>query len=43
MKNCLDLDQDRHVVGPDLGPNCSQKLSEDNKCLHQPGKSKVYC
>ena len=24
--NGLDLSQDRHFVGPDLGPNCSQKL-----------------
>ena len=24
MSNCLDLDQDRCSVGPDLGPNCLQ-------------------
>ena len=27
----LDLDQNRHSVGPDLGPNCLQKLSADTK------------
>ena len=27
VSNCLDLDQDRHFVGPDLGPNC---FSKDN-------------
>ena len=30
MSNSLDPDQDRHV-GPDLGPNCLQRLSEDDK------------
>ena len=25
----LDLDQARHFVGPDLGPNCLQMLSAD--------------
>ena len=29
--NSLDPDQDRHSVGPDLGPNCLQRLSADNK------------
>ena len=29
MSNGLDPDQDRHSVGPDLGPNCLQKLSAD--------------
>ena len=27
----LDPDQARHFVGPDLGPNCLQRLSADNK------------
>ena len=27
MPNSLDPDQDRHAVGPDLGPNCLQRLS----------------
>ena len=26
VPNCLDPDQDRHSVGPDLGPNCLQSL-----------------
>ena len=25
--NSLDPDQARHIVGPDLGPNCLQRLS----------------
>ena len=30
MSNGLDQDQDRHSVGPDLGPNCLQMLSADD-------------
>ena len=30
MSNSLDPDQARHIVGPDLGPNCLQKLIEDD-------------
>ena len=29
VSNGLDPDQDRHFVGPDLGPNCLQRLSAD--------------
>ena len=29
--NDSDPDQDRHYVSPDLGPNCLQRLSADNK------------
>ena len=29
VSNSLDLDQARLFVGPDLGPNCLQKLSAD--------------
>ena len=29
VSNSLDPDQDRHFVGPDLGPNCLQRLSAD--------------
>ena len=29
--NCLDSEQDRLSVGPDLGPNCLQWLSADYK------------
>ena len=31
MSNSLDHDQDRHFVGSDLGPNCLQRLSADDK------------
>ena len=31
VSNSLDPDQDRHNVGPDLGPNCLQRLSADDK------------
>ena len=31
MSNGLDPDQDRQNVGPDLGPNCLQRLSSDDK------------
>ena len=30
MSNSLDPDQSRHFVGPDLGPNCLQRLSADD-------------
>ena len=29
MSYSLDPDQARHFVGPDLGPNCLQRLSAD--------------
>ena len=29
--NNLDSDEARHVVGPNLGPNCLQRLSADGK------------
>ena len=29
LSNSLDPDQARHFVGPDLGPNCFQKLTAD--------------
>ena len=31
MSNCLDPDQDQRNVGPDLGTNCLQRLSADDK------------
>ena len=31
MSNSLDPDQDRHSVIPDLGPNCLQRLTADDK------------
>ena len=29
VSNSLDPDQARHLVGPDLGPNCLPRLSAD--------------
>ena len=31
VSNSLDPDQARHFVGPDLGPNCLQRFSADDK------------
>ena len=31
MSNSLDLVQDCHAVSPELGLNCLQRLSADNK------------
>ena len=31
VSNGLDPDQDRRSVVPDLGPNCLQRLSADDK------------
>ena len=31
LSNSLDTDQDRHFVGPDLGHNCLQRLSAEDK------------
>ena len=31
VSNCLDPDQDRRTVGPDLDPKCLQRLSVDDK------------
>ena len=31
VSNMLDPDQDRQNVGPDLDPNCLQRLSADDK------------
>ena len=30
VSNSLDPNQDQQNVGPDLGPNCSQRLSADD-------------
>ena len=35
QSNGLGPDQDRHSVGPDLGPNCLQRLIADNKIRRQ--------
>ena len=39
VSNCLDPDQDRHSVSLDLGPNCLQRLSADDKSRCLQGKS----
>ena len=31
VSNGFDPDQDLHFVGPDLGPNCSQRLSAEDR------------
>ena len=31
VSNSLDPDQAQHFVGPDLGPNCLQKLADDTR------------
>ena len=32
VTNSLDPDQARHLLGPDLGPNCLQRLSASDTC-----------
>ena len=39
MSNKWDPDQDRHFVGPDLGPICLQRLSLYDKSRRYQGKS----
>ena len=39
MSNSLDADQDQQNVGPDLGPNCLQRLSEVDKSRGWQAKS----
>ena len=34
VSNSLDPDRARHFAGPDLGSNCSQRLSADDKSRH---------
>ena len=38
MSNSLEPDQARHLVGPDLGPNCLQKPPEDDICYKKSVK-----
>ena len=38
----LDLDQARHFVGPDLGPNCLQKLSADDTSRQRVDMSRIH-
>ena len=39
MSNSLDSNQARHFVGPDLDPNCLQRLSEDDISGHYQSKN----
>ena len=39
VSNSLDQDQAQHFGWPDLGPNCLQRLSADNKSRPQGVKS----
>ena len=46
MSNGLVSDLDRHFVGPDLGPNCLQRLSVEDKSMImviRPGNSQNAC
>ena len=38
----LDPDQDQQIVGPDLGPNCLQRLSADGKSQSIPKVCTYY-
>ena len=38
----LDPDQARHFVGPDLGPNCLQRLSAGNTSRQRVNESGLY-
>ena len=42
MSNGLDPDQAQHCVGPDLGPNCLQKLSADDTRRQQVNTLMVF-
>ena len=42
MSNGLDPGQARRYVGPDLGPNCLQRLSTDDKVRRWQAKSYVF-
>ena len=39
VSNNLDPDQDQHSVGPDLDPNCLQRLTAIDKIHRWQGKS----
>ena len=42
MSNRLDQDQARRFVGPDLGPNCLQRLSADDTTVGKELNNYVY-
>ena len=41
VSNVFDPGQDQHSVGPDLGPNCLQQLSADDKVAASKEKVKL--
>ena len=41
VSNGLDPDQDRYYVGPDLDPNCLQRLSAVDKSLASTERVKI--
>ena len=41
MHNSLEPDQARRFVGPDLGPNCLQRLSADSQQTALVGKELI--
>ena len=43
MSNFLDLDEERHSIGPDLGPNFLQSLSADQTICSCQGKNCYRC
>ena len=42
VSNSLDPHHARQVVRPDLGPNCLQRLSADDKSRHPSGERVKY-
>ena len=43
MSNSLNPDQDRHSFGPDLGPNCLQRLSISRRQVTTSGERVKIC
>ena len=42
VSNRLDPDQARHIVGPDLDPNCLQRPSADDASMQRVGKKYLH-
>ena len=42
MSYSSDSDQARHYVGPDLGPNCLQRLSADDTSRYRVKCTKLF-
>ena len=43
MSNSLDPDQARQFVGPDLGPNCLNRLSADDTSRQRVMQASLNC